>query len=346
MHDVIKLGLRLLLFTLVGGLLLALTNALTEGPIAAQRTELASAARRVVLPEADSFESMELDDPGAYPAITDVMRAVCTDGSDAGYVFTLAPSGYNGAIYMTLGVNAGGAVTRLTIDSQTETAGLGTRVADSDFIDQFTGMAASTKALERGVDTISGATVSSSAVKNGVRQALTLAETLGVEPNADPTLKEVTPLTPREDDLKAILPGLTGISELSPYVLLGEYRDITRVRRALLSGGVSAYIIDVSPNGFGGLIDMQVVIDSAGTIVTLKILSHHETADRAAITVNSADFLNQFQGILADEAVIGAVDTVSSATVTSNALKLGLAEAARFYQAFLASGAMEGGAAQ
>jgi len=346
MRDVIKLGLRLLLFTLVGGLLLALTNALTEGPIAAHRTEVASAARRVVLPEAESFEPMEKSEPEAYPAVTDVMRALRADGSDAGFAFTLAPVGYNDAIYMTLGVNAAGSVTRLTIDGQSETVGMGTRVTDGDFLDQFTGIAASVNAVDRAVDTISGATVSSVAVKNGVRQAMALAEELGVTPSADPSLKDVAPLTSKDDDLKSILPNLTGISELSPYVLLGDYRDITRVRRAVLAGGISAYIIDVSPNGFGGHIDMRVVIGSDGNITSVDILAHKETADRAAATVGSLDYMDQFQGIAADEAAINGVDSVSSATVTSNALKLGLTEAARFYHAFLATGAMEGGAAQ
>ena len=53
MRDVTKLGLSLCAFALVAALALALTNAITKGPIEEQTLAASQAAQRAVLPEAE-----------------------------------------------------------------------------------------------------------------------------------------------------------------------------------------------------------------------------------------------------------------------------------------------------
>ena len=50
MREFLQLSLRLMVFTLVAGLLLALTNAVTEGPIKAQQQMQEDASRYAGVP--------------------------------------------------------------------------------------------------------------------------------------------------------------------------------------------------------------------------------------------------------------------------------------------------------
>ena len=59
MRDILRLGLKLLIISAVGGLALGLTNAVTEGPIAAQQVAAADEARKQVLPGAETFEALD-----------------------------------------------------------------------------------------------------------------------------------------------------------------------------------------------------------------------------------------------------------------------------------------------
>ena len=58
--NTVKIALKLLLITLVAGLALGLTNAVTKDPIQEQELAAAEAARREVL-TADSFYELPLD---------------------------------------------------------------------------------------------------------------------------------------------------------------------------------------------------------------------------------------------------------------------------------------------
>lgn len=170
MRDIIKLGVRLLIFTLVAGLLLAVTNEVTKGPIAEQTAATANAARLAVLPQAEEFVAYPFEPSGEYPDLREVYVAKA-GGETAGYTFLVAPRGYKAAIEMTLGVSKDGAVTKLVINSQTETAGLGSKVAGEEFLSQFPGRSADPDDMQDEFDAITGATVSSKAVLKGLTQA-------------------------------------------------------------------------------------------------------------------------------------------------------------------------------
>ena len=109
MRELGQLSLKLFAFTLAAGLLLALTNAVTEGPIAEQQARQANASRYAVMADADEFEA--LTDDGTYaqtvPSLTAIYRAL-KGGEPVGYTLNLSPAGYKGAIDMTVGISDGG----------------------------------------------------------------------------------------------------------------------------------------------------------------------------------------------------------------------------------------------
>lgn len=167
MHETAKLAVRLMVFALAAALLLAVVNAFTAGRIAENTREKINAARRDVIGDYE-FTDAGADISGlAY--VTGVYMAM-DDGECAGYVYEMESKGYGGTMYLCAGVDPDGYVTGAKVSAHAETKGIGTD-AEKKFMGRFIGMEAlSGSALE--VDAMSGATVSSNAVKNAIDEAL------------------------------------------------------------------------------------------------------------------------------------------------------------------------------
>ena len=167
MRETANLAVRLMIFALAAALLLAVVNAFTAGRIAENTREKINAARR------DVIGDFEFADAGADIAelayVTGVYMAMDGD-TCAGYVYEMESKGYGGTIYLCAGVSPEGCVTGVKVSAHAETKGLGTDAGDR-FIGKFEGIEAK-EGNATGVDGISGATVSSNAVRNAVDEAL------------------------------------------------------------------------------------------------------------------------------------------------------------------------------
>lgn len=82
----------------------------------------------------------------------------------------------------------------------------------------------------------------------------------------------------------------------------------------------------VSPQGFGGSIDMMVGIDSLDRTVGVSIVSMSETPG-VGTKVKNSDFLNRFIGKDGNVNIGGGVDGVSGATISSKAVAFGVRSA-------------------
>lgn len=174
--------LILTIIALIAGLALAATNMITKGPIEEQRVKAILAARAAVFPAADSFVELPLDADSSFDSIVEAMSGT----QRIGYVLQLSVAGYAGPIELIVGIDTQGTVTGISVggSSFAETAGLGTKVKLPAFTDQFIGLS-EMPVLNGNVDTISGATVSSSAVINGfIRIYTQWQETAEAEPSA------------------------------------------------------------------------------------------------------------------------------------------------------------------
>ncbi len=142
---------------------LAFTNHITAPIIIETQRAVAEQARKDVLPQAEGFKLLNMS--GLPESVTEVYKAE----NDVGYVFMITSDGYGGKDTMNLacGIGADGNITAVKVLSHEETAGLGSRVTESKFTDQFIGKNAD---LE-GVDVISGASRSSRYFINAVRDA-------------------------------------------------------------------------------------------------------------------------------------------------------------------------------
>lgn len=188
MKEMMKNTGILLAITLIAGLLLGLVYQITKDPIAEQEAKAKQEACREVFADAASFENVELADIDmaswsgqgyAKETVDEVMSAQDASGSLLGYVVTVTTKeGYGGDIQFALGIRLDGTVNGISILSISETAGLGMRaeeVLKPQFTDKNVEKFEYTKngaTSENQIDAISGATITTNAVTNGVNAGL------------------------------------------------------------------------------------------------------------------------------------------------------------------------------
>lgn len=192
-NKIIKDALALTLITLVAGVALGGVYEITKDPIAKQEAQAKAEAYEQVFTDAAAFEAVEMDDTltktirdqldqEGYKAqsIEEVMRAEDQSGETLGYAFTVVTSeGYGGDIQFSMGVQNDGTLNGISILSIGETAGLGMNADTPAFKDQFVGKQVEKLQYTKNgatqddeINAISGATVTTNAITNGVNAGL------------------------------------------------------------------------------------------------------------------------------------------------------------------------------
>ncbi len=169
MKDIIKPVIVLASICLVVTAMLAYVNQLTQPVIKAAEEQAAAAARSEVLPDAKEF--IRIDADGLPEEVNEIYK-----GSDnSGYVVQVHTKGYGGDIKIICGVGMDGRVRGVKTLSHSETSGVGTKAVDnnSGYRERFVGK---TKKECADVDTITGATISSTAYKKAVCIAVSACE--------------------------------------------------------------------------------------------------------------------------------------------------------------------------
>ena len=189
MNTILKNTISITVITLVAGLALVVVQDITAGPIATQQEKSKEEAYKTVFEDADTFEVYSADD-GLATALADngftaqtideIMVAQDSSGETLGYAFTVTDSeGYGGDIQFAMGVQNDGTLNGISILSISETAGLGMKANTDSFKDQF-----KNKKVEKfsytktgatsddQIDAISGATITTNAMTNGVNAGL------------------------------------------------------------------------------------------------------------------------------------------------------------------------------
>ena len=192
-NKIIKDALALTLITLVAGVALGGVYEITKDPIARQEAQAKAEAYEQVFTDAAAFEEVKMDDTliqtirdqldqEGYKAqsIEEIMRAEDQSGEMLGYAFTVVTSeGYAGDIQFSMGVQNDGTLNGISILSIGETAGLGMNADTPAFKDQFVGKQVEQLQYTKNgatqddeINAISGATVTTNAMTNGVNAGL------------------------------------------------------------------------------------------------------------------------------------------------------------------------------
>lgn len=185
-HD----ALILTAFTLVLGFVLGLVYDITKGPIADADKAKSEAAYREVFASAAGFEEYAAFDKDAAAAlmaennfadeIIGVQTAKDAGGSVAGYVITvIAKDASQANITFSVGITNDGTVNGYSITNMAETPGLGDKAKSEGFSGQFKNKQADeftvvkqAPASDSEIESISGATITSRAMANGVNACM------------------------------------------------------------------------------------------------------------------------------------------------------------------------------
>ena len=176
----LRIAGTLLLITALVAAALAGVNAITKDRIATINAEKVQAAIYEVLPGAEIYGQVDLeniqDDTGM---VRDIYE------SNKGFAVKVVVPGFGGDITMMVGVGLDGTVLGISVVEQAETAGLGAIIADKgdkgiSFRESYQGLTGPISVSKDGgqADTITGATITSRAVAEGVNAALNAVKSM------------------------------------------------------------------------------------------------------------------------------------------------------------------------
>ncbi len=277
----------------VTGALVA-TESVTTPIIEQQAAAAADAARAVVLPSADSFTQVTVDE--MPEGGVDIYEA----NNGTGYVVTAQAKGYGGMLKVMVGIDSNGLISGTEVLENNETQGLGSKVSEHAFMDQYIGKDST---LE-GIETISGTTISSNAFSKAVQNAYQVyAVAAGVEVAG-------TQRDPITDEVKAEL--FPNVTSFQKYAVEGE----------AYKAGDEGYIVVTSNAGFAGDVTTAIGFDLNGAITGVVFTETSETQDYGEQYTRASWKDAQVGKTSADE-----LDLISGSTVTYDALKLNFTEA-------------------
>ena len=162
-NDSLKSLIVLVVICLIIAIAMAAINNVTAPKIDEANKAAEQEALHTVLDNATDFEKVE----GIYP---ETVTAFYRDSAGNGYVAMLSVKGYDSSnpMKIAVGFDKDGNITKChVISCNGETSGIGTKVSSDGFLNEFAGADSSMS----NVDTISGATISSSAFIGAVKDA-------------------------------------------------------------------------------------------------------------------------------------------------------------------------------
>lgn len=174
----LSMVVSLLLITLISGFALGFVNDLTIEPKAKAKLERKINAIKLVLPEFDNNPvedykkvktEFDADSTEVYPAFK--------NGEFVGAaVISYSEKGFSGLVKIMVGFKPDGSIKNIAVLEQKETPGLGTKMKDESFLQQFRNKnpsAFNLKVKKDGgkVDALTGATISSRAFSESTKMA-------------------------------------------------------------------------------------------------------------------------------------------------------------------------------
>lgn len=189
MKEIVKLGIILLIICFISTALLAIVKEITEPKILEQRKMAAEQSRKDVLPAAEAFEALSEGDLKELQ-VTDATITEVYIGKKGneivGFFVKAMPSGYSGSFEVLTGIDAEGNIVKVKMGANKETPGLGTVAGGEKFTSQYIGkgnqgvleLIKTPDASETQITAITGATISSRGMTNGVNSAIAAVKAL------------------------------------------------------------------------------------------------------------------------------------------------------------------------
>ncbi|WP_408954930.1 FMN-binding protein [Natroniella sp. ANB-PHB2] len=288
----LRLILVLIVITMASAITLTFVNEITAPVIAEQAERRANEAILAVMPDAVEFIEKEEEGVKFY-------RGLDETGEEVGVAIKEQSQGYAGEVEVMVGLDMDEQkVIDITILDHSETPGLGSRIEEEDFKEQFRGVEFS----EVEVDMITGATISSMVVQQVVEEAIDNAKlSLGLA----------------ED---AAQPGVAIFDDVDEFVSIED--NISQALDAL--GEAIGLVSYGKAEGYNGYVEVAVGLDlDSEKVIGVEIIDHSETAGIGS-KIEEEDFKSQFNGVNFSELEL---DMITGATVSSDAVYEAIEEA-------------------
>ena len=287
----------LFIVALVCSIVLSFVYSFTSPRIANTQSELTLAGLKEV---SAAYEFVEV--------IPDTLwRALDSSGDCSGIVFRIFPQGYGGPIPITVGIDLDGKITGIRIASAAEgmkeTPGLGAKITEKDFIEQFTGKDVSEVPLKKDggeIDAITAATISSRAVCDGIKT--------GIE--------KYTNYLRAEPDKRVVFPAAQEFVEIVEEKLWYALNGTDTVGIVFIS----------SAQGYCDRITAMVGVNNHGEITGVEIVCSNETPG-IGDKIREREFLDKFTE--------GVPETITGATISSEALIRAIKNDIELYKEYL-----------
>ena len=195
-NKTVKLVVFLASVSAISGLLLGFVNSITAPVIEKNALSKQNESLEVIFPNAE-FEKIEVKDT------TYVTEAYIA--KDLGYVYKIIATGYAASSPMEslIGLDNDGKVVGYQVLKNEETKGIGSKVADAEYVDKILSSDSTST-----IDLLAGATISSTAISSGIHEAFDLfnEESGVVVDRKEPTApsKETTVELVSNDDSTAV----------------------------------------------------------------------------------------------------------------------------------------------
>ncbi|MBU5440038.1 RnfABCDGE type electron transport complex subunit G [Tissierella sp. MSJ-40] len=181
MNETLKLGLILLLITVISAGVLAVSNNITAERIAEADKIANEQAQKEIVAEADEFRTLDENKlkeiQNANSNILEISEAY-SNGTLVGYTIKSVSSGYGGDVVMITGFSLAGKITGMKVLNHSETPGLGANSTKSYFSDSFKNKSVTNELYasknpsgESEVQALTSATITTNAVLAGVNAA-------------------------------------------------------------------------------------------------------------------------------------------------------------------------------